>query len=249
MLKKYQIAKVIQSYKTSKSQENKPLNTIKIEKDLAKNSDHLKNVLGKSTDVKFREIEVNYETPINVFICFLDGLVNEDYINLYMIKPLLEPNFTSTHSVSEDFLTVVEKQILSTSSIQEVRSIDEVIESVLSGETAVFIDGYDSALTVSTEGFEARSVEQPDTESSVRGPREGFNEVLKVNTALIRRKINNPNLVFESMKIGKQTKTNIRIGYINGIANPKIIDEVKQRLKRINTDMILESGYIEQCKL
>jgi spore germination protein KA len=124
--------------------------------------------------------------------------------------------------------------------------MDDAIENILSGQTAIFIDGYNSALYVSTQGFEARNVEQPDTESSVRGSREGFNEILKVNTSLIRRKINNPNLVFESMKLGKQTKTNIRIGYIEGIANPKIVDEVKQRLKRIDTDMILESGYIEQ---
>jgi spore germination protein KA len=124
--------------------------------------------------------------------------------------------------------------------------MDDAIENILSGQTVVFIDGFNSALQVSTQGFEARNVEQPDTESSVRGSREGFNEILKVNTSLIRRKINNPNLVFESMKIGKQTKTNIRIGYIEGIANPKIVEEVKQRLKRIDTDMILESGYIEQ---
>ncbi|MFC0469651.1 spore germination protein [Halalkalibacter kiskunsagensis] len=246
MLKKFRIAKKIQSYKTSKPQENKTLNKIKIEKHLAKNSDHLKNVLGKSADVKFREIEVYFDPPIKVFVCFLDGLANEEYINLHIIKPLMEPNFTINYPGNDDCLTVVKNRILSTSSINEANTMEDVIEQILSGQTVIFIDGYDSALLIGTQGFESRNVEQPDTESSVRGSREGFNEVLKVNTSLIRRKINNPNLLFESMKIGKETKTNVRIGYIDGIANPKIVEEVKQRLTRIDTDMILESGYIEQ---
>jgi spore germination protein KA len=121
-----------------------------------------------------------------------------------------------------------------------------VVECVLIGDTVLFIDGYEKALAVSTQGFAARNVDEPDTESSVRGPREGFNEVLKVNTSLIRRKIVNPNLKFEDMKIGKQTKTAVRIGYIEGIVDTKIVDEVRKRLQQIETDSILESGYIEQ---
>ncbi|MGO4887551.1 spore germination protein [Anaerobacillus sp. MEB173] len=247
MIKKFRSKKKIQPNKCAKSQGNPQFDTFKIEKDLVKNSDHLKGVLGKSADMKFREIELYFGTPINVFICFLDGLVNEDYMNLHIIKPLMEPNFAIPNNIgSEDFLAIVQKRILSTSSINKETSMNNVIESILSGQTVIFIDGHDSALLVSTQGFESRNVEEPDTESNVRGAREGFNEVLKVNTSLIRRKINNPNLIFESMKIGKQTKTNIRIGYIAGIANPKIVDEVKQRIQRIDTDTILESGYIEQ---
>ncbi|MFC4768504.1 spore germination protein [Effusibacillus consociatus] len=92
----------------------------------------------------------------------------------------------------------------------------------------LFVDGFDTVLTIGTQGFEARNVQDPDTESVVRGPREGFVENLQVNLALLRRKIKNPNLTFERYTLGQQTRTSICIGYIEGIANPEIIQELKK---------------------
>lgn len=217
-----------------------------IEKCIVDNLSSLKEVFGKTDDVLFKEFEVFFHEATKVFICFLDGMVNEDYINARILKPLMEPNFANDRSNGESLLTVIKKKVLTATTIQELKKMDTVVESVLSGETVLFIDGFNIAISVSTQGFESRSVEEPETESTVRGPRDGFNEVLKVNTMLIRRKIQNPNLVFEDMKIGKQTKTNIRIGYIEGIANTKVVNEVRKRLQKIDTNAILESGYIEQ---
>ncbi|MDT8860772.1 spore germination protein [Alkalihalobacillus sp. MEB130] len=247
MIKKFRVAKKIQSLKhSSKSGKNvsQPINFL--HRNIEKNLTTMQNSLGTSTDIKYREFQAHYYQSISVFICFVDGLVNEDVINMHIVKPLLEPNIHSNSAPTEDYYTYIKKRIISTSSLKESNILDDVTEGVLSGETAIFINGFDHVLLVGTQGFEARSVEQPDTESSVRGSREGFNEVLKVNTSLIRRKINNPNLFFEEMKIGKQTKTKIRIGYINGIADSKVVEEVRNRLERIDTDMILESGYLEQ---
>lgn len=89
-------------------------------------------------------------------------------------------------------------------------------------------------------------MQEPQTESVVRGPREGFCETLRINTSLLRRKIKNPNFIMENVEIGKRTKTSICIAYLKDIADPVLIDEIKVRLGRINTDSILESGYIEQ---
>jgi spore germination protein KA len=84
------------------------------------------------------------------------------------------------------------------------------------------------------------------TETVVRGPKEGFTENLRTNTALIRRKIKTPHLWLESKKIGRETVTDVAIMYIDGIANEKVIKEVHSRLDRIEIDGILESGYIEE---
>ncbi|WP_100405797.1 spore germination protein [Bacillus solitudinis] len=249
MRNKFNFYKKIQSDRTSSLKEKKETQHYgDIDKSLKNNIDQIKNILGKSDDFKFREFEAYFQTSFNIFICYLEGLVNEDIINFHLIKPLMEPNFVNGQkdNIGEDKLTIIKKRIVSSPNVKEVKSMDEVVDGILLGETVIFINNYESALLVGTQGFESRSVEQPETESSVRGPREGFNEVLKVNTSLIRRKINNPKLIFEKMRIGKQTKTKVQIGYIEGIANPKIIAEVKKRLNKIDTDMILESGYIEQ---
>jgi len=247
MLKKFRYAKRIQALKSA-SQNKHPNLDQPLAEDINENLTQLKTLAGKSGDIKFREFDIYFRTSTKVFICFLDGLVNEDSINSYIVKPLMEPNYVieTDPNLSTDVLDLIKRRILSTSTLQEIETVEAVFNSVLTGETVIFIDGYASALTIGTQGFEARSVDQPDTESSVRGSREGFNEVLKVNTALVRRKINNPHLVFEDMHVGKQTKTNIRIAYINDIADSKIVEEVRNRIERIETDVILESGYIEQ---
>ncbi|MDD3364031.1 MAG: spore germination protein, partial [Syntrophomonas sp.] len=91
-----------------------------------------------------------------------------------------------------------------------------------------------------------RSITQPDNEILVRGPREGFTETLTTNLPLLRRCVKSPNLMFEPMKIGRITATDISVAYIKGIASPDLINEVKQRLQRIDIDGILESGYLEE---
>ncbi|WP_117149515.1 spore germination protein [Paraliobacillus zengyii] len=220
-----------------------------IELDIEKNVQELKQIFEKSADFSYRDIELYNQKSINVFICFMDGLVKEDSINSYIVKPLMEPDFFNEKQqtvMNNDVFNAVKKTLLSTSNMKEVETISEVVEDVLEGKTAVFIDGYKKAFLIKMLGFESRNVEEPLTEANVRGPREGFVEVLSVNTALIRRKINSVNLLFEDMKIGKETKTTIRISYIKDIANPEVVEEVKQRLECIETDAILESGYIEQ---
>jgi spore germination protein KA len=247
MFRKFRYAKKVHALKSTQPIQKKKTNE-KLDSYIYKNFTELKKIFRNSEDVKFREFEVYYQAPIKVFICFLDGLVNEDSVNLHVVKSIMEPNSVNGTSppLSKDVLSVLRKRIVSTSTIEEVDKLSDVVDRVLAGATVIFIDGYQKALSVGTQGFESRSVEQPDTESLVRGSREGFNEVLKVNCSLIRRKISNPNLIFESIKLGKQTKTQIRICYIEGIADSKIVDEVRKRMERIETDSILESGYIEQ---
>lgn len=116
----------------------------------------------------------------------------------------------------------------------------------INGETVILLDGYTKGISTSTRNENGRAISEPVNESVIRGPREAFTETLRTNTALIRRKIKDPNLWLKSRIIGKYTKTNVSIMYINGIANDKVVTEVMERLDRIDMDGILESGYIEE---
>jgi spore germination protein KA len=237
-------------FKSKQKQSSKYVGeTYTIKENIEINETNLKNFLGKSEDIVFIEFEILTVTQTKVVICFVKGLVNTEIINEFIVKPLM--NYLPSDNYNNDgiytnLIKTVKDHTLSVGDLKEARSMDQVIPAVLSGETALFIDGNQSAILISTQGFESRSVEEPKTESSVRGPREGFVENLQVNTSLIRRKIKNPNLIFEKLTLGKQTSTTIYIGFIEGIANQKIIQEVKSRLNRIDTDSILDSGYIEQ---
>ncbi len=246
----FRFLKKIRSLKSSSTNgaQNNQANGESIDIKLNSNLNKLQQIFEHSADVKFREFEIYNRAPVNVFVCFIQGLVSEEYINFHIIKPLMRADLFEDieNTSSEDLLKIIGKRVLSSSDIKEVQTMDKVNEGILAGKAIIFLDGFRKALLIGAHGFESRGIEEPETEASVRGSREGFNEVLKVNISLIRRRIQNKKLVFEDMQIGKQTKTNIWIGYIKGIANPEVIDEVRNRLKRIDTDMILESGYIEQ---
>ena len=102
------------------------------------------------------------------------------------------------------------------------------------------------ALFMNTKGWERRSIQEPNTEAVIRGPRDGFTETLRVNTALIRLRLKDPDLRVKNMTVGKRTNTDIALVYIDGIVDPKVLEEMQKRLEAIDMDGALESGYLEQ---
>lgn len=210
--------------------------------DLESNLKVIREVFAGTSDLIIREFYIGSEKSIKAFVAMIAGLVNEVSVNENLMKPLLYLKDINYRNA----LTCVKESPVSVAHIKETQVIMQAVDAILSGDTALFIEGSDTALIASLRGWEARGVDEPKTEAVVRGPREGFVESLGTNMALLRRKIKNSNLKFEQITIGKQTKTTVSIAYIQGIVNPKFVEEVKNRLKRIDTDAILESGYIEQ---
>lgn len=131
-------------------------------------------------------------------------------------------------------------------SFQETKKFHALVSGLLSGETAVLCQGNNFALLIPSKGGKARGVEEPNSQSVIRGPKEGFTENIDTNIALVRRKIKDPNLWIEDFEVGQVTKTNVAIMYMNGIAQEKVIKEVRDRILNIRIDSILESGYIEE---
>lgn len=221
-------------------------NDLQISKDMQVNLNILKNVFSDANDIVFREFKIGAKQQVKAFLIFVDGLVNNNLINESLLKSLMLDARVAPLSPDKDnaFLHVKESA-LSIAGTKECTTLKNAIDAVLSGDVVLFLDGADKALILSIRGWPGRPVIEPITETVVRGPREGFVETLRTNTALIRRKIKTPNLKFETMKIGKETQTDVCIVYLKNIVNEKIVQEVKNRLEKIEIDAILESGYIE----
>ena len=216
----------------------------KIQKDL----EAIKAEFGDSCDLIVREFYIGSHGQIKVALVFLDGMVNLTLINDDIIKPLMHNSrfagLEGMHDISS--LNVVHDRLLSAGEVKTAHNLCEVTEACLSGDAVLLMDGVPSALDIGVKGWDKRAVSEPSTETVVRGPREGFTENLRTNTALIRRKIQNPALKMNTMMVGKRTRTRINVMYIEGIANPDLVTEVKRRLNNINTDAILAAGYIDQ---
>ncbi|YCA13436.1 spore germination protein [Bacillus sp. AK128] len=198
------------------------------------------------TDLVIRKLTVgNYQLSIVYF----DGLIDKVTVNEYIIKNLQTElgKLKEAESPSEQFLNHLKNEVLNISNIKLVSTMDKLMLDILSGDTAVLVEGIDQAIIIGTKGWEGRSVEEPITEALVRGPRDGFTENIRTNTVLVRRRIRDPNLRFESFKVGTRSKKDLNIAYIAGIAHPEIVEEVKRRIQSIDLDDVPESGYVEQA--
>ncbi|MFD0697900.1 spore germination protein [Paenibacillus sp. GCM10027628] len=215
--------------------------------DLNENVNMIHSRLGGSPDIIIRSLELNLaHEQCSLALVFIDGLVDSDAIQVNLIQPLLavqESNYAAEQFVG---MHDVLQQIVTIGELTTVNQDMLLLAAVLDGKTAILIDGVDEALVAGTCGWEKRSIEEPQTQTVIRGPKESFTEDIRTNTMLLRRKIKSPDLRFETLKIGRYTQTEVIVTYLDGLANQQVLDEVKRRLQSIDTDSILESAYIEE---
>jgi Bacillus/Clostridium GerA spore germination protein. len=196
--------------------------------------------LGNSADIVFKEFHIDFASRIQkVDLLYADCLVDMIAVQDFVLETLMVdfPKLDTDQHPFLDFLT--------TGEVEEVTSTDSMYHDLFSGYVILVLDDT-KIYSIAMAGIKDRAVTEAITETVTRGPKESFTESISTNRALIRRKIKNPNLWLENMRIGKMTQTDVSIMYINGIVTDKIVDEVRSRLSRIQIDGILESGYIEE---
>ncbi|HLN63114.1 MAG TPA: spore germination protein [Symbiobacteriaceae bacterium] len=179
-------------------------------------------------------------------ICF-DGLANgQEVSNLMEEATRLSSPPYDPPTVSADPLAALKETLVRSPEAKITSDLTEVVVAILSGQTALLMEGSPQALLVDTRYNPARDPEEPQTETEVRGPRDGFVENLITNLTLIRRRIRDPKLRFEALQVGTRTRTDIAVGYIKDLADPGVVDEVRRRIQSVVIDGILESGELEE---
>jgi spore germination protein len=204
----------------------------------------INNIVGESDDIVQRDFKVGSRFKASLF--FVDGLAVDSGIEDRIIRPLihfakLKEEYTS-HRLVDYLLT----EVITFIEAKEVTTFDEAILPLMSGETLLVIDGIDKLILFDTRQFEHRGIEEPQSEVIVRGPRDGFNEVLHTNVMLIRRRLRDPNLTVQFGQLGRRSKTDFAIVYVKGITNQDLVEEVRYRLSCIDLDLLSETGVIEQ---
>ncbi|MEA4924555.1 MAG: spore germination protein [Syntrophomonadaceae bacterium] len=219
----------------------------RLSKNMGENLQTLRKVLGDSSDVIIRQMKINLDSDVDAAVIYIDGLVDRVLLNHDILQPLMfnlhliEDN--GSHNQVLDFL---KSSVLTVGQIMQTEDIDQIIAGALSGNIAILAEGANQALLIDAKGWEKRNIEEPTNEVSIRGPRDSFTETLRTNTALIRRRIRDPRLTFKSMQIGQRSHTDVAVAYVQGITPDGIVAEIEQRLKRIDTDIILDVYYIEE---
>ncbi|MGG0536958.1 spore germination protein [Priestia aryabhattai] len=214
--------------------------------DVNKNIERLLNELGNSSDVSFRMVESPHQNTLKAAVIHLDGLADENIINENIMTPLIQWLKESNQVVTVEEIEEQIPQMLTVSQLTIKENWHEFVSAVLTGDTVILMNGSSKIFIGTTKKLQSRAVTEPTSQTVVRGPKDSFTENLRTNTSLIRARIQDSNLRLDSMKIGSVTHTDIGIMYIQGNADERIVEEIKERLKGIEVDGILESNYIEE---
>ena len=224
---------------------NKDMKKNDLDKSLDNNISLFKNIFKNDETVIFREFQNKRLKAAQCCIIYVDGMVNTEIINENIIQPVLYSDL-SEDIENDNLLVELKKKVIVSNKVTLETEINQIVSSVIYGDTLFLLEGYNKALVINTKGWQTRSVSEPECSKVVRGPREGFTESIMVNLSLVRRKINDPNLKFKFKQIGERTHTKTCICYMEDLASDDILSELEQRLDKIAIDGIIDSGYIQE---
>ncbi len=196
----------------------------------------IREKLHKDSDLKEREMQF-FSTPTTIM--YLASVVDYEQANENILKPLLEFDGKKTGNLVD----LVANQVLSDGEIELCDEFDAV-EKILKGFVAIIFDKEQKIICVNAEKIVVRSISIPPNSTVIKGPREGFNESLKYNLSLLRKRLATDELVIKTLSVGRLTKTSVAICYLENIADKKIVKEITSRIKKIDIDGVMDSSYL-----
>ncbi|MDR1906549.1 MAG: spore germination protein [Clostridiales bacterium] len=199
----------------------------------------IKDVFHGTQDLTFREFYISGKLSA---VCFIDGLADKRSIELNIIRALMD--------IKEDIAPPYGELIKTGTSLAEaaepLSDFEAVITRISDGDVALLIDGAEEIYSFPVRSQPARAISEPPTSTVLKGPREGFTEDMKTNTILLRKRLKTRDFIVETMKIGRYTATNVSVVYLSGVTDPKIVEKIKERLKAIDIDGIIDSSYLTE---
>jgi spore germination protein KA len=178
-------------------------------------------------------------------VAYIKSISDEELISNQVIKPLLKGKVDFNINF-EAILMLIRSTFLSASNVKETNEMEQVVESLLNGDTVLFINSTNTALIIDSRKIVSRSIEKPENESTVLSSMESFVEDLNANCGMIIKRLPTPNLRFEIVTVGVLSHTKLKLIWIEGIANTTIIEEARRRINRINIDNVDGIGVLAE---
>ncbi|MDD4564104.1 MAG: spore germination protein [Eubacteriales bacterium] len=188
--------------------------------------------IGHSFDVGERNVLIGEK---EVYFYYVEGFIKSEIMErIFSVLFQITKNEMEKRKNATDFI----KHHLPYMQATIVKNTDKMIQSLLSGLTVIIIDGYEEAIIMDLRTYPVRSIEEPEKEKSLRGSKDGFVETILFNTAMIRRRIRDPRLIFEMYTVGTTSKTDVSIGYMRGLADEKTLAKVRDKISKIWQDTL-----------
>jgi spore germination protein len=223
-------------YRRAENEKN-PENNIEISHSLKDNLTILQEQFKDCADVVMRSLKT--AGGRSACMIYVNGLIDNNLVQRDVIPTLL--------SLKESQLSELkDTDIFPTIQYSKVFILETAVDYVLKASTVILINGINYALCFNLQDIETRAFDEPEVERIIKGPHDGFVESVAKNLSLIRRKVASSKLKVKMMTLGKRSKSDIAILYMEDIANPEIVRKVEERIKNIEIDNINGAGYIDQ---
>ena len=211
----------------------------RLSQSLTENTRFFQQKFQNAMDFMLRDLDLG---GVPAALLGLDGLVNKQVITLSILDPLLAA--PPPEKPGEAALAYIEGQVLATMEQKRVGDTAQALTLLMSGFALLLVEGCREGLAFGVQGFATRGPEEPQNEVMQRGAKDGFTESFLTNIAMIRRRLKTTDLKFEKVEVGAQSHTPLALCYLQGVASPVILAQVKQRLAACDLQTVLGAGYL-----
>lgn len=205
---------------------------------------HLRTMFADSVDLTVKDIILKSNNNIHGAVITIEGLCSKDELAQSVLNAVLAYDYRE-QSPSQATAAILHS-VSGSCDMTEFYSVKKLITYITSGFAVIALDGADRMIAVGTQGYSYRSVSEPESEVVQRGAREGFTEPLRVNMSLIRRRMKNPDLVFEQLTVGTESQTQLMLCYLQHCVSPSLLNKVRRRLRECDLPALLASGYLSE---
>ncbi len=192
-------------------------------------------------DATFRVRTVLSGIGVRCCLLYIDGMVNSQLMNQSIVRPLI-----LAKPMEGELAEVLERRVLFSNEVSRKSKFADLLRGILYGDCVLLAEGCAEGLVMNTKGWRTRGVSEPENETVLQGPREGFDEAAMLNLSQLRRKLLTPDLCIELLRVGRRTDTLVFVCYLASLADPHLVKRVKQRLSEIDIDGILDANYINE---
>ncbi|WP_397334315.1 spore germination protein [Paenibacillus glycanilyticus] len=211
---------------------------------IGENEAYLREQFHHCSDFIIRSFKLKDDTLL--FIAYLDGMIRVQSVEENILKPLIMGELPDGLDRLQSLTEMIRSNWLPLTNVQTDDNTEKLLQHILQGSLAVFVEGEASALIAQVQDFETRSIQEPKKEAALRGSKESFVESLRTNTTMIRRRIIHKDLKLESFTVGKYTQTDVALVYVQGLAEETVMTQVREKINNIETEAIIDSAYIEE---
>lgn len=209
--------------------------------DLSRNLQRFCDLFAREGAFRHREFQTGM--GVNCAVLFFDGMTSSQILSEDVIRPLI---CHITPHPPEDPVDHAARQILYAGEVKKQTDVEAMVSGLLYGECLLLFEGCTVGLTVDTKGWRTRGISEPENERVLQGPHEGFDEAAMPNLAQIRRKLQTPDLCAEILRVGRRSRTRVILCYLGTLANPKLVDTLRKRIKAIDIDGVLDVNYLNE---